>query len=432
MSGTGTLAPPDRADYPNDGAYRFAQSIFGLLRGQGNWGVPSSLTSYSSASTYSLTVENQGASGLHLNVPNVLQAVDSGVTVNNLVVSGTLVAGATTVTDLTFSGNLLSTGTGKTFKADFSNATLANRFYLQSSTAAATGVGILPGSGATTSGIAAFNSTNLAAVGFLNLQMLSTEGRITVSHIGASYLPLTFYTAGAEAARFDTNSRLLVGIATAPSATNDKAHVAGGRLYVSAGSETAALGLRYVSTDGSFFLGASDAAAPDLVLSNNAGTQRARLVDGGGFIVGAATAMVGSELLLVKGGAQVEGLLTVTSGGLDITGTGTFQNAINVKGNSTLGDASGDTLTVNATPTFNTAISHAHDLSGTAGTFTWANSGNNRIEAGSTGLGFFGAAQIARPTVTGVRTGTLGQLQTVVGNLIAALAALGLVTDSTT
>jgi hypothetical protein len=47
-------------------------------------------------------------------------------------------------------------------------------------------------------------------------------------------------------------------------------------------------------------------------------------------------------------------------------------------------------------------------------------------------LGFFGAAAVVRQNVTGTRTGTLAQLQTVVANLLTALANLGFITDSTT
>lgn len=47
-------------------------------------------------------------------------------------------------------------------------------------------------------------------------------------------------------------------------------------------------------------------------------------------------------------------------------------------------------------------------------------------------LGLLGNAAITRPTVTGVRTGTLAQLQTVVANMLTAMANLGGWTDSTT
>lgn len=47
-------------------------------------------------------------------------------------------------------------------------------------------------------------------------------------------------------------------------------------------------------------------------------------------------------------------------------------------------------------------------------------------------IGFFGGAGTVKQTVTGTRTGTLGQLQTVVANLLTALAGYNLITDSTT
>lgn len=116
---------------------------------------------------------------------------------------------------LTLVGGITVTGAAKKFLADFSNATLANRFVFQSITAAATGVGVIPGAGATSSGWVAFNATDMAATGFLNLQMLSTEARLTSSHVGASYLPMTFYTNGAEAMRLATDGSLAVGSQTA-------------------------------------------------------------------------------------------------------------------------------------------------------------------------------------------------------------------------
>ena len=57
-----------------------------------------------------------------------------------------------------------------------------------------------------------------------------------------------------------------------------------------------------------------------------------------------------------------------------------------------------------------------------------------RIEGSGTAamIGFLGAAAVARQNITGTRTGTLAQLQTVVANLLTGLASLGLITDSTT
>jgi len=47
-------------------------------------------------------------------------------------------------------------------------------------------------------------------------------------------------------------------------------------------------------------------------------------------------------------------------------------------------------------------------------------------------IGFLGAGAVVRQNITGTRTGTLAQLQTVVANLLTGLANLGLITDSTT
>lgn len=71
---------------------------------------------------------------------------------------------------------------------------------------------------------------------------------------------------------------------------------------------------------------------------------------------------------------------------------------------------------------------YAYDSAGARAFLAGGTSGS------SARIGFLGAAPVARPTVTGVRTGTLAQLQTVVANLLTALGAgtLGLITDSTT
>lgn len=56
------------------------------------------------------------------------------------------------------------------------------------------------------------------------------------------------------------------------------------------------------------------------------------------------------------------------------------------------------------------------------------------LEASGTAamIGFLGAGAVVRQNITGVRSGTLAQLQTVVVNLLTGLANLGLITDSTT
>lgn len=60
----------------------------------------------------------------------------------------------------------------------------------------------------------------------------------------------------------------------------------------------------------------------------------------------------------------------------------------------------------------------------------------SRITLDNNGLAFFAKAPVAKPTVAGVRTGTLAELQAVVLSLLTALrdsgAGLGLIVDTTT
>lgn len=433
------FAPPSRADYATDAAWRQALQTYGVMVGQTEHSAPLTYTGLDDATAYSVTIQNQGTGG-HLNVPNLFHVDDSGATASSLVVSGTLSAGATTVTDLTFSGNLLSTGLGKSFSADFSNGTLANRFVFKTSTAnSATAVGIVPaGSGA--SGILSlFNASNMAATGYLNVQMTSTDARLTVGHVGASYLPLTFYVNAAERARIDTNGRLLVGIATAPTATNDLVHAAGGRTYLSAGSEDSALGLRYVSTGGSFYLGATNSATPDLILRNNAGTQIARLFTGGGLLVGTATALTSTEMLEVStGGLRVQAGGVVLAGSGNIDGNGgtagqlrigaVIAGAASLTGSEVL-KAAGAAL-VTGSLTVNGGISAGASSTITGG--LTINTGGFTLSSGSFSTanvnhGFYGATAIAKPTISGSRGGNAA-----LASAISALANLGLATDSTT
>lgn len=231
------------------------------------------------------------------------------------------------------------------------------------------------------------------------------------------------------------NLRTQVGAVTLPSGlAGDKFDVIGGRTYLVANNEDVSLGLRYGSgAVGSYFLGTSNAAAPDLVLRNNAGTRRASLLDGGTLIVGAATAPVGSELLLVKGGIQAEGLVTITSGGEDVTGNillrsgklvvdgTTFSGAEKfrvVSGSSRLeGQLVVTTGGINVTGGANIAngITTSGDFVQSSGNFSLPNAS----------LGFFGSAPNTKQTVTGSRGGNAA-LQ----SLLSALANYGLVVDS--
>lgn len=122
---------------------------------------------------------------------------------------------------------------------------------------------------------------------------------------------------------------------------------------------------------------------------------------GGGVIINAAS-FSSSEKLRVGGSSRLEGSVTVTTGGIGVTGSSSFANAVSITSGGLTIQAGG--IDVNS------------------GLFA----------ATSNAFGFFGAAVQTKQTITGVRTGTLGQLQTVVSNMLSALANHGIWTNSTT
>jgi hypothetical protein len=147
----------------------------------------------------------------------------------------------------------------------------------------------------------------------------------------------------------------------------------------------------YATVKGDFHVqGAADFDS-DMTLGNGSGDAIA--VRGTAtFDRGISVSAVGGSSLFAQP-VTIQGLTTIQSGGLDVTGNATFAN----------------------------------DLTGTAGTFDWKNGGTSRIKANSTGVGFFGSAPVARPTVVGSR-GANAALQ----SLCSQLANLGLITDLTT
>lgn len=91
---TNVLAPPVRNDYTTEGAWRFAQSVYGLLVGQSDWGTPVSLVSLNDAVAYGMTIDNAG--GRHLSIPG-LDVTDAGVAAGILTATTLTVAGTTTL-----------------------------------------------------------------------------------------------------------------------------------------------------------------------------------------------------------------------------------------------------------------------------------------------------------------------------------------------
>lgn len=109
-------------------------------------------------------------------------------------------------------GNLKFTGTGNRITGDFNNATPANRVAFQASTAGDTFVSAITNGGVASSGFFAYNEPSLANSQWCGFAQLATESRIWSSYTGTptlgTYLPMTFYTGGAERMRIDTSGNV--------------------------------------------------------------------------------------------------------------------------------------------------------------------------------------------------------------------------------
>lgn len=175
--------------------------------------------------------------------------------------------------------------------------------------------------------------------------------------------------------------------------------------------------LKHNSGAGGVFLGGSNSATPDLIVKNNVGSQIGRFTNAGLLMVGSQATAVSTA---GADDVQCNDVWLVSSGSnfrrLQASGS-SFQLSGNADVGTDLTISSAGLVTIKALKIDN------NDL--TVGT--------NRLQINSTGIGFLGAAPIARPTVTGTRTGTLAQLQAAFASLTSALdgSHLGLITDLT-
>jgi hypothetical protein len=104
-------------------------------------------------------------------------------------------------------------GTSRRFVADFTNATLADRAYFQTSTTnGSTGVGAVPNGSNQLSAFQAFNNSTPTNASWCGIVASSADVQIQSSRVGSgSYLPMAFYTSDQERMRVDTSGGLRVG-----------------------------------------------------------------------------------------------------------------------------------------------------------------------------------------------------------------------------
>jgi hypothetical protein len=124
--------------------------------------------------------------------------------------------------------------------------------------------------------------------GTRSLYKTAAGGTLGFATAGAD--PITFtQSASTERMRIDSSGN--VGIGT--SSPNQKLSVSGGRSYFGANSEAYAIGVGYNGTrtaaNQTYFIGATDAAAPDLQFSNSDGGEKVRITHSGNVGIGTSS-----------------------------------------------------------------------------------------------------------------------------------------------
>lgn len=347
MAGTAFVAPSQKspATESEQELWSVLRGLVGAFNGDTTWQRLIRITGIDDDAEYAVVVQNQGTGG-HLQVPGILDVTSSGVvigvlSVTNLTVSGTLTANGN-VTLGNAAGDAITVNGVATFGTTtvFDGPILAN---------GAVTLGNAAGDSIVVNGTASINeiltllkglvvdTTTLVVDAVNNRVGVGTATPAAVLDV-AGRIRVTGGTAPATGAGVEFGFAAAVGTIVAFDRT--------GGVYQTLNLDALTLGLQ---TGGATRIAV---AAAGLVTINNGATVAGTLTSTGGIVVSGpnnidgnggtagqlrigavianAASLSGSEKLRVGGSSLLEGLVTVTTGGIGVTGNSAFNNAVSV------------------------------------------------------------------------------------------------------
>jgi hypothetical protein len=257
-----------------------------------------------------------------------------------------------------------------------------------------------------------------------NFSYASSTHRLTATYASSTALTATALFATNASLTYASTSALTISESGAPTTGNlffgnstarinynsSDFTLYGGGLYTNAGritsignNETVGIGVRYVNGDGTYYMGATHSASPDLVFTNNGLTEKARLTDGGFFGIGTTSPW---KMLSVAG--DIIGTNITATGTLAVAGNTTLANATSTNFFSTTASSTNLFATFATSSSLNTnllGIGGSNYFSSLTGAGLINNSNTLQIDftrANSwTGLQQFTAASSTRLSVYG-------------------------------